>query len=193
MLQCALLFHFPFIHSAIMFRTNILRNTKYRKEFETAEDYDLVSRIAEHSKMATLKETLALFRIHENNASSVRSVSNTAARKNVRIRQLQHIGISPSDEEIQLIFDATNIKSVKSKIPVPEEFLRQLKIWMNKLLTANENAKIYDQNSLIAYLWFRWILACCFLGRKKMIPQFGLSRLNLSAARKLTSLLLEKL
>ncbi|MDR2562943.1 MAG: glycosyltransferase [Prevotellaceae bacterium] len=192
LIKCALLFHSPFIASSVMIKTHLLKQIPYRTEMKFAEDYDLWERLSKAGvKMKNLNEYLVEYRLHESNSSTL--YGGASPRINVKIRQLQDLALFPSDEEIQLLSDAANIKSVKSKIPIPEEFLCKLKLWMHKLLKANENKKIYDQNSLIAYLWFRWIFACYSLGQKKMIPQFGLSSLNLPAIRKLMCLLLEKL
>lgn len=54
-----------FIHSSVMFRREVIEKIGgYRDEFEYAEDYDFILRIAEYSKLHNLSEILCNYRLN---------------------------------------------------------------------------------------------------------------------------------
>jgi GT2 family glycosyltransferase len=60
----------PFVHSSVMFRTELARRLGgFRPAFRAAEDYDLWLRIAETAKVANLPEPLVEYRWHEENVT----------------------------------------------------------------------------------------------------------------------------
>jgi glycosyltransferase involved in cell wall biosynthesis len=89
----------PFIHSSVMFRTEIARNAGgYRAFFEAAEDYDLWQRISSIASVANIPEPLIRYRWHPENvtqrnrlrqAFSVRLAKHAAA--------LRAVGKEPDD------------------------------------------------------------------------------------------------
>jgi hypothetical protein len=60
----------PFIHSSVMLRAAVLRQTgSYRPAFEGAEDYDLWLRVSEVAEVANLPERLLQYRWHSASAT----------------------------------------------------------------------------------------------------------------------------
>ena len=58
----------PFIHPAVMFRTELVRRLGgYRAAFEVSEDYDLWLRMSEVTVLANLPEPLVFYRLHAGN------------------------------------------------------------------------------------------------------------------------------
>jgi len=62
-----LLFQTAFAHPAVMIRKSVLdaASLRYRQEASHAEDSDLWLRLAEHTRLANLAETVLRYRIHE--------------------------------------------------------------------------------------------------------------------------------
>ena len=61
----------PFVHSSVMFRTELVRRLNgFRPAFRAAEDYDLWLRIAETAKLANLPEVLIEYRWHSSNVTN---------------------------------------------------------------------------------------------------------------------------
>ena len=61
----------PFVHSSVMFRTEVVRRLNgFRPAFRAAEDYDLWLRIAETAKLANLPEILVEYRWHSGNVTN---------------------------------------------------------------------------------------------------------------------------
>ena len=60
-----------FIHPTVMMRKSVvLAAGGFRRAFSKAEDYDLFLRMAEHTQMANLEQTVLLYRIHGGQAST---------------------------------------------------------------------------------------------------------------------------
>jgi glycosyltransferase involved in cell wall biosynthesis len=58
----------PFIHPAVVFRTDLVRRLGgYRAAFEVSEDYDLWLRMSEVTTLANLPEPLVYYRLHAGN------------------------------------------------------------------------------------------------------------------------------
>ena len=71
-LQIKLCFSSVFHHPTVMIRADVLKQNKYNKEFEPAEDYELWTRLAFVGKTANLEDVLLHYRIHSSQTSSVR-------------------------------------------------------------------------------------------------------------------------
>ena len=70
-IKMEMLFCSPFAHPAVMMRTTLLKQLRYNKACEKAEDYDLWVRAAEAGwKMTNVPEVLLLYRVHNAQISS---------------------------------------------------------------------------------------------------------------------------
>lgn len=81
----------PFVHSAVMMRKSAFeRAGGYRPSFEPAEDLDLWLRMAERHKLANLDAVVAMYRVHESQASAqkieMQAIHSLAARSSARFR-----------------------------------------------------------------------------------------------------------
>jgi glycosyltransferase involved in cell wall biosynthesis len=65
----------PFIHSTVIFRTEIARRLGgYRAAFEAAEDYDLWLRMSEITQLANAADVLVQYRRHDTNVSARKAI-----------------------------------------------------------------------------------------------------------------------
>lgn len=65
----------PFIHSTVMYRTEVGRQIGgYRAAFEAAEDYDFCLRLSEIGKLAILPEVMASYRVHGASVTRTRAL-----------------------------------------------------------------------------------------------------------------------
>ena len=91
----------PFVHSAVMFRTELARRLGgFRPAFRAAEDYDLWLRLAEVAQVANLPEPLVEYRWHGDNVSSRNAIrqafSVRLAQRSARARR--ETGLDPADD-----------------------------------------------------------------------------------------------
>jgi glycosyltransferase involved in cell wall biosynthesis len=89
----------PFIHSSVMFRTEIARNAGgYRAFFEAAEDYDLWLRISSIASVANIPEPLIRYRWHPENVTQRNRLRQAfSVRLAKRAAALRSIGKEPDD------------------------------------------------------------------------------------------------
>ena len=82
-----ILFHNPFIHSAIFFRKDVIKNIGgYSKDYEHAEDFELYSRLIKNNlKILNLPEFLIKFRIHD---SSIGQTTRTNTIQKVTVEKI---------------------------------------------------------------------------------------------------------
>jgi glycosyltransferase involved in cell wall biosynthesis len=90
----------PFVHSSVMFRTELVRRLGgFRPAFRAAEDYDLWLRIAETAKLANLPETLVAHRWHSENVTNRNAIRQSfsvrLAQRSARARR--DTGKDPAD------------------------------------------------------------------------------------------------
>lgn len=78
----------PFIHPAVIIRTDIIKNFKYDKEFQCAEDYELWLRILKQYKGVNIAEPLFCYRAL---SSSISHDSTTKSRQDILREQLQSL------------------------------------------------------------------------------------------------------
>jgi len=65
----------PFVHSSMMFRTELARRLGgFRPAFRAAEDYDLWLRISETAQIANLPDALVEYRVHDSNVTSLNAI-----------------------------------------------------------------------------------------------------------------------
>ncbi len=66
-----LLYQTTFSHPTVFFRTSVLKekNLSFNKHYTHAEDFELWTRMVDHTKCANLQEILLKYRTHENNIS----------------------------------------------------------------------------------------------------------------------------
>ena len=89
----------PFVHSSVMFRTELARRLGgYRPAFRAAEDYDLWLRLAENATIANLPEVLIQYRWHGDNVTNRDAIrlafSVRLAQRAARARQT---GVDPAE------------------------------------------------------------------------------------------------
>lgn len=92
-LRWALLFYDPFIHGAVMFRRELVRNAvgRYDEAFPYVQDYDLWSRIARGLPVANLPEYLVRYRHSPTSMSNNSAYAHEAEHFRVVVNNLREI------------------------------------------------------------------------------------------------------
>ncbi|MBK5720417.1 glycosyltransferase [Dysgonomonas sp. Marseille-P4677] len=156
-IKCSLLFINTFVQSSIMIRKEILIQHSYNKNFPVAEDYELWCRLSRLYKLKNLPIHLTQYRWHGDNISQSKKTLMDNLVKDIYRRELNYIGINPTNEELLLH------AAIKDKTIVDistEEYLKALKLWLIKLANHADENKAYNRDIFISTLVFRWIFAC---------------------------------
>ena len=156
-MRAFLLFNTPLAHPAVIIRKEVLSKyqLEYDENYKHAEDYELWSRVVEHTKITNIPKVLLHYRIHSESVSK-KNLSTQADNSNVlRLKLLEELGVSPTREELDI-----HRRFIRPEYLSPKEFLTQLEKWFCRLLSANEKTKTYKQNSLTKVISERWLNAC---------------------------------
>ncbi len=160
-LQINLLFSVPFIHPSMMIRGNVLRNNYFNYEYKHAEDYELWCKIAQNHKIGNVPYYLLRYRWHTTNVSVTNSEIQEDIKNKIIRNQLQNIGLQPTEQELYL--HKVTFQQFDSKAKIAKKFFEDytlLDAWFLKIINANKQKQKYDESSLIAFLWSRWMVLC---------------------------------
>lgn len=84
-IRWTLLLDNPFQHPTVMMRRSVLEENdlRYREDLMPTEDYELWSRLLQHTKGANLPDALLLYRFHEKQETSARRVRQLELHKKI--------------------------------------------------------------------------------------------------------------
>lgn len=136
----------------LMFRSNIFKGHKlmYDTNFVFSGDYEFMVRLCHRFKTANLKIPLVKYRKHSGQISMKKSDEQGMFADRVRMKQLEAFDLEISTNEKMLHLNMMKCNYLKNEhLPLAEK-------WLNKLLTANQENKIYNSNEL--YNFFELVL-----------------------------------
>ncbi len=95
----------PLFHSSVMFRHEIVLNQfdGYDEHYRFSQDYDLWSRMAWDSRIASLPDVLTLWRVHESNTTSTFGSIRESEPLQISYRNIMKVGLEIDVEEWRLI------------------------------------------------------------------------------------------
>lgn len=152
-----LLFNTPFAHPAVIIRKEIIEKyqLEYDENYKHAEDYELWSRIIEHTKISNIPKVLLRYRMHPESVSKKNSSIQAENSNKIRLRLLKKLNITPTIEELDI-----HRRFIRPDYLNPKDFIIRLEIWFNKIISANEKTMIYEQDYLAKVISSRWLNAC---------------------------------
>jgi glycosyltransferase involved in cell wall biosynthesis len=157
-LKARLLFRTCHHHSSVMGRVSVLREFGYDPRFDVSSDYDLFARIAQHHELANIPRVLLHRGLHAGRVTTARSAEVKRMNMIVAARQLEALGL-PSDEPT--VARHVGIARLKKEGTSPDEaWLAETARWFDRLIDANERARIYEPSALKGVLAQLWAVAC---------------------------------
>lgn len=104
------LFSNPFLHPAVMLRREILiqHDLRYDTSFQTAQDYELWTRLLEHTCGANLQEPLIMYRRSDGSMTTTRRDEQLENHDRVALRTIQRMlpGFHISSEQVRDLREA---------------------------------------------------------------------------------------
>ena len=168
-IRFTLLKYNPFVHTSVMFRTQLIREhyLTYDTHFVYAQDYDLWTRMANYTKIANLPEFLVQYRIHNKQVTVGRFEQQEVYIQQVISRQLEKLAISVTPEKIELH------RAVLASLG---ERLKQYRIteghaWLVYLLRQNRKYVVYEPTYFFLRLeecWLELLYAVPVLNRETL-------------------------
>ena len=151
------LFHTSLAHPSVMIRKEIIEKHGFQfdEKFIHCEDYEFWTRFAKISKLSNLNEVLLLYRIHDNNISSVYSQIQNSNKSLVRESELRAFGLDPAKTEMTIHQQLKCNRDLELN-----DFLNTKEKWFLKLLSHNEKKQYYDKAALKRVLKNQWLSVC---------------------------------
>lgn len=152
-----LLFNTPFAHPAVIIRKEIIEKNQleYNENYKHAEDYELWSKIIEHTRISNIPKVLLHYRIHTESASKKNSSIQAENSNRIRLKLLKQLNINATPAELDI-----HRRFIRPDYLNPKDFISQLEAWFNRILLSNKKEKKYEQNSLAIVVSSRWLNAC---------------------------------
>ena len=116
-IKMEMLFCSPFAHPSVMMRTALVKQLRYDKAWEKAEDYDLWERAAEAGwRMTNVPKVLLLYRVHGSQISTTTSARQQQLTLQIQRRYWQSV-FETMRLDPQLIDEVLNIRGSAAVIP----------------------------------------------------------------------------
>lgn len=156
-IRSGLLFESVLAHPSVIMRRHAFSKMamSYSTTYVHAEDYDLWARASRCMALANVGEVLLRYRIHSEQIVRKYEAEKLASARQVRKHQLEHLGISPRQDELDL-HQALSTWQFEPTV----DFLNATEIWLAKLLSTNETTKRYEHGALSRVLGDRWAAVC---------------------------------
>lgn len=146
-------------HPAVMLRRELFldRGLRFNGSLRAGVDYDLWSRAeAAGIRFHNLQRPLVRYRTHAGQITSRRREEQLATDRMVKRFLLERLGLTPSEEELDLHAGMMFRKTVISDAAAADAYVA----WAGRILDANRKSGIYDQEGLERYLR-QWLTEAC--------------------------------
>lgn len=160
-IKSRLLFDDPIATSSVMLRRSIVEQSQcqFNQDFPPAEDYDLWERLSHFTAIQNIPEFLTLYRIHDQQISTLRAEQQTRSVWNIQCRQLNSLGILPTHDEKDLHLRI----GVSWNFNMDSNRLIDLEDWLLKIRCANRKYNLYPEPELSSALqqrFYRALMTC---------------------------------
>lgn len=143
-------FYNPFVNSASLIRTEVLRQFGYREGYEPVEDYDLMQRMIADGKVAILSKKLIKYRLHNSNISNIQGQKGAERHKKIIRTTLERF----NPEDIELAVNRHYALYLRS---LSDFSLKEIEEWLFFLLKRNKELNIYSERLFKKAISFEWM------------------------------------
>ncbi len=159
-LKSQLFFSCALAHPTIIIRKNIFieNNLFYNSEFPHAEDYELWVRVSRLFKVANIPEVLLNYRFHEGQVSKEHNKTQRDSMHRCHQLQLNELGIEPTADELKTHYAIANLFFIPDK-----DFVVAAEKWLLKIVTSNNDAKVFSQSFFKKIIGDYWYNICSTL------------------------------
>ncbi|HNT28912.1 MAG TPA: hypothetical protein PKH10_12140, partial [bacterium] len=146
-------------HPAVVLRKDAFagKGLFFNGTLRAGVDYDLWSRAeAAGIRFHNLQRPLVRYRTHAGQITSRRRDEQLATDRMVKRFLLERLGLTPSDDELDLHCGMMLRKTVISDVATADAYVA----WTGRILDANRKSGVYDQAKLENYLR-QWLTEAC--------------------------------
>ncbi|MFB2834785.1 glycosyltransferase family 2 protein [Floridanema evergladense] len=158
--HCRTLFEAVLCHPSTIIRRKYLDeySLRYSVELKRAQDWDLYCRGARHFQVANIPEVLVYYRWRKygKNLSDEELMSQKYYYfYEIDKRNFSALNLQPTEQEMLVHRRLGNLELKKDR-----DFVIEANKWLNKLLEANQIAKVYPQSTFHQVLAGYWLEVC---------------------------------
>ncbi len=157
-LQACLLFKSAICHPASMIRKTLFteKGLRFEEQYLHVEDYALWSKALYCSKLANIGEPLLLYRVHDNQISSIHEKKQIENKKEVFKIHCENLGIPVTGEILDIYSSvAESVPSISSY-----DYLSKCENFMIALIEKNKRDDFCSQEYLKRMLSLHWLRLC---------------------------------
>jgi glycosyltransferase involved in cell wall biosynthesis len=131
-------------HPAVMLRKDVLDRfgLRYAPDFRYAQDYELWTRCAEHTRMANVPRVLLHYRWHTGMISTTKLEAQNACADRVRRREILALGIDPTPAE-----EALHCSLGYQKFRTDAGYLADVEGWLRRLAAENRRRRRFGEGT----------------------------------------------
>jgi hypothetical protein len=150
-------FNSALVHSSVMVRKATFErlNLRYDESVARAQDFELWTRAAPQIQFANLDSVLVRYRVHPDQVGSKQGVEQRVAAEEVRLRELERMGVRPTNAELVLHHRVSRWEPFVGRAE-----LQALEHWFLKLRSINQGSGTFFSEALDRALERRWWTTC---------------------------------
>lgn len=156
-IKANLIFETGMAHPAVMMRKHIIEKHQlsYQTNFQVAQDYELWTRAAQFISFANLPQVFLHYYVHDQSVSGQRTIQQVDTANQIRMKQLQRMGLIPSRQEL-LLHQQVCLLTFPRRLTT----VKQIERWLTLLLWQNEDKQVHDQRALREVIGDWWFKVC---------------------------------
>lgn len=164
------------VHSSAMIRNSALKKSGilYDEKHLRSQDYDFWVRLSRKYKIANINRVLLFLRIHQLNTGTIHNRDQKKSANQIRNNQLIELGLKVSEEALGL-----HSKISKKDYECTRIFIRDAQNWLELLLKANENKKLFNNITFKKELASHWWSICRSSTKLGLFSYFSFQRSEL--------------
>ena len=157
-LRAYILFKSGVCHPAVMIRKRVFTELglKFESEYLHVEDYALWSQAIYKTKIGNLNEPLLLYRVHQNQVSSLHEDLQLENKKKVFKIHCRQLGLPIDDEFLDIYASVAECVPTRSSF----DYIDKCEQLMNLLIKINNEKPFCDGEYLLKLLSIHWLRLC---------------------------------
>ena len=153
-IKASLLFHCAIHNRTFMARASVLKELGYNNDFTRCQDYELLMRLADFGELHNLPKRLVLGRKHDDQITFNTSTVGDQKKCLIAADALLKLGVKFTAEDLQRHIKIARPKALAETDP---DFFLWAADWLQMLLQANRDKRVYNQIALAQVVFKMWL------------------------------------
>ena len=158
-LRAYMLFKSGICHPSVMIRKRVFKelDLHFELQYLHVEDFAFWSKALYKTRLANLKEPLLLYRVHENQISTLNNKLQRDNKKKIFAIHMEYLGIDINEENLSM---HASVAECVPEVFMSEKYLKNCEAYMLKLITINQTKTFCSKEYLANILSIHWLRLC---------------------------------